>query len=392
MRCFSESPTQAKQCRKCAESFTRENPAYRVRVKVAGRWKTATLGSLKEAREFEEAYGVKDELTQKVRQRGRPRQLTKTVGNKPEAKSPELQGLTLKDVWEKFYVWAKSNLKHPDSYESIWRNRLAEAFGDRALSEISANDIVAFFQTLQTEPRKPRPWHKPDKTKTISIRTSTGYIKLIGRLFSYAIEQCDYQGANPFDRVTLPSFDNQMTNDLKAGAVKRLVGVLDSWGNRSVALAFKLCLMTGKRSGEVFGLTWDRVDFDDCFIRFFVKSKKRNQAQNYPMSPGVKALLQDALKLSVKGSGLVFTTKAGKRICYRSIWLRIKKRANLPEETRPHDLRHTFASRLLSSGKVDIYQMQKLLGHKDIRMTERYSHLADETLRKAAQSADEIFG
>lgn len=93
-----------------------------------------------------------------------------------------------------------------------------------------------------------------------------------------------------------------------------------------------------------------------------------------------------------RGLGARFLNWGRVVVSSRNTWLRIKMRANLPKETRPHDLRHTFASRLLSSGKVDIYQMQKLLGHQDIRMTERYSHLADETLRKAAQSADEIFG
>ena len=70
---------------------------------------------------------------------------------------------------------------------------------------------------------------------------------------------------------------------------------------------------------------------------------------------------------------------------------RIKKRAGLPAEFRPlHGLRHTYASMLASSGKVDMYTLQKLLTHKDPRMTQRYAHLRDETLKKAAKVADDI--
>ena len=49
-----------------------------------------------------------------------------------------------------------------------------------------------------------------------------------------------------------------------------------------------------------------------------------------------------------------------------------------------HDLRHTFATRLAQNG-VDIYTISKLLGHKDIQMTQRYSHHSPESLRDGIQ-------
>ena len=64
---------------------------------------------------------------------------------------------------------------------------------------------------------------------------------------------------------------------------------------------------------------------------------------------------------------------------------KIKKRAGLPKGFRPlHGLRHVYASMLASSGKVDLYTLQKLLTHKDPRMTQRYAHLRDETLKRAS--------
>ena len=55
-----------------------------------------------------------------------------------------------------------------------------------------------------------------------------------------------------------------------------------------------------------------------------------------------------------------------------------------------HGLRHVYASMLASSGKVDMYQLQKLLTHKDSRMTQRYAHLRDEALKRASGVADDI--
>lgn len=70
----------------------------------------------------------------------------------------------------------------------------------------------------------------------------------------------------------------------------------------------------------------------------------------------------------------------------------MKREAGLPGDFRPlHGLRHAFASFLASSGKVDLYTLQKLLTHNSPQMTQRYAHLADEALQRAASVADSIF-
>ena len=89
---------------------------------------------------------------------------------------------------------------------------------------------------------------------------------------------------------------------------------------------------------------------------------------------------------------LVFPNKFGKkRVDIRKGVDRIKKRAGLPKEFRGmHGLRHVFASRLASSGKVDLYRIQKLLTHKSPQMTQRYAHLSNEILREASEVMDYI--
>lgn len=72
---------------------------------------------------------------------------------------------------------------------------------------------------------------------------------------------------------------------------------------------------------------------------------------------------------------------------------RIKKKAGLPKNFRPlHGLRHVYASILASSGQVDLYTLQRLLTHKDPRMTQRYTHLRDEALKRASAVAGDLLG
>jgi integrase len=86
----------------------------------------------------------------------------------------------------------------------------------------------------------------------------------------------------------------------------------------------------------------------------------------------------------VRGDGLPFTD-IQKRVN------KIKQAAGIPADFRAlHGLRHTYASMLASSGKVDLYTLQKLLTHKSPVMTQRYAHLRDETLKNASTLAGQI--
>jgi hypothetical protein len=67
------------------------------------------------------------------------------------------------------------------------------------------------------------------------------------------------------------------------------------------------------------------------------------------------------------------------------VWERLRKTAGLPD-LRLHDLRHSFASFLVNSGRT-LYEVQQILGHSDAKVTERYAHLSRKTLQEAANSA-----
>lgn len=371
LECQSNHAVGTKKCAKCGANLLTLRK-YKVRIKLpSGRWKTKTVDNLELARSIEAKY--KDDL---LRQ-----------GELGMVRAPRIE-----EVWESFYAQCKRTLKHPGYYEKRWRCHVEPYFTGMRLDTITPKEVNAFIVHLGKK-RVPVSRKAPERgLKPLATSTLVSCVKFVGRLFSHAQAVSMYLDDNPVRKVKLPAFDNAVDNPLTDDELVRFLEVLRSWPNRLVALALELCLITGKRTGEVFSLTWDNVDTERGLMSFSVKSQRLNERQRLPMSPRVRQLLQEAARHRVGSSPLVFHTSTGKRIQYRAIWLRIKKAAGLRQEVRPHDLRHTFATRLACSGEVDIYTIQKLLGHKTIAMTQRYAHLMDETLLKGLGIAERALG
>ena len=162
---------------------------------------------------------------------------------------------------------------------------------------------------------------------------------------------------------------------------------IDEDSNIEVARMMKLVLYTGMRRGELFRLKWDHIDFERNFI--LLDDPKGGVSQRIPMTGAARELFNSHERTK---SPFVFPGKNGnQRTDVRTPINRIKKKAGLPESFRPlHGLRHVYASMLASSGKVDMYTLQKLLTHKSPQMTQRYAHLRDDALRQAANVAEDI--
>jgi integrase len=151
----------------------------------------------------------------------------------------------------------------------------------------------------------------------------------------------------------------------------------------------KMALFTGMRRGELFKLQWRDVDLENGFIS--IREPKGGKSQKIPLNDGAREVLEGI----ERGKGpFVFPGNLGnQRSNINRAVNAIKTAAGLPSDFRPlHGLRHHFASMLASSGAVDLYTLQKLLTHKDHRMTERYAHLHDDVLKRAAGVASDIIG
>ena len=169
--------------------------------------------------------------------------------------------------------------------------------------------------------------------------------------------------------------------------MKRLLKAIEKDTHRHAGPMMKLALFTGMRRGEMFKLKWEDINFERGFI--LIRDPKGGQDQRIPLNDGARKVLQGVMRTK---SPYVFPGRGGRRrVDINKQVNDIKEAAGLPQNFRPlHGLRHAYASMLASSGKVDLYTLQKLLTHKDGRMTQRYAHLRDEALKKAADVADSL--
>jgi len=139
--------------------------------------------------------------------------------------------------------------------------------------------------------------------------------------------------------------------------------------------------------GELFKLRWTDIDLDRGFIH--IRDPKGGPDQVIPLNKSARETLETHPR---SDSPFVFPGRGGRqRTDIKKQVNKIKKRAGIPRNFRAlHGLRHVYASMLASSGKVDMYTLQKLLTHKSPLITQRYAHLRDETLKKASDLAGKL--
>ena len=138
-------------------------------------------------------------------------------------------------------------------------------------------------------------------------------------------------------------------------------------------------LNTGMRRGEIFGLTWDRVDLKNSII--LLDKTKNGERREVPINDNLYEILNSIVR-RLDVPYVFFNPKTLKPYdnLKRSFATALSKSHIL--DFRFHDLRHTFASQLIMKG-VDLVTVKELLGHKDIKMTLRYSHLSHAHIKNA---------
>lgn len=256
---------------------------------------------------------------------------------------------------------------------------------EKTTEELTTKDIDDLRNQLSvlTKPRK-----KGGEAKPLSPQTIKHVLAFIRRLINFAVKRglCAQQPTLYFE---MPEVDNVKTEALTLDQVTKLKQALDEEADQVAASFIRLALTTGMRKSALMSLRWDDIDFERGFITLRGDAAKKGKTEIIPMSQAARSILVPL----PHGSNYVFPGKdGGQRQDFRRVALRVKKKAGLPDDFRPlHGLRHAYASFLASSGKVDLYMLQKLLTHSSPQMTQRYAHLADEAMQRAASVADEIF-
>jgi len=153
-----------------------------------------------------------------------------------------------------------------------------------------------------------------------------------------------------------------------------------------------LALHTGCRSGELFGLQWSDIDLNNRLIYLSADKTKSGKGRSIPLNDHALSSVLARKKFgkaNCPGSPWVFSTTKGNKISsVKKSFKTACVRANI-EDFRVHDMRHTCAAWLVTSG-VPMAEVRDLLGHSSITMTEKYAHLAPENVRKAVNTLNQI--
>jgi len=247
------------------------------------------------------------------------------------------------------------------------------------INEITAGQIHTFVTDIT----------KPDKLSRQTIKHILG---LLSKIFNKMAELDYYKGNNPAQKISrsMGGVDNVKTNTLFESERNRLIEVLSGYPNQSVANLLRFLLFTGIRRGSAHKLQWQDVDFEN---RKIYLEKTKNGESIYLRLCGVAIeTLKDQIKYKSDKSDFVFPNDYGlQRNHHIPQFNYIKKLAGITKPFRVHDLRHQFASELVRKN-VPLGVVQQLLGHKSLKMTERYSHYAPENFNDAFQKIDSIYG
>lgn len=145
-----------------------------------------------------------------------------------------------------------------------------------------------------------------------------------------------------------------------------------------------LSLNTGMRRGEVFNLKWSDIDLKNKVLTVEGDTAKSGQTRHIPLNKEALSILKTWKAKDNNNFSYVFPSKTGSRLDnVKKAWTNLLGQAKI-ESFRWHDLRHTFASKLAMKG-VPLNTIRELLGHSDLAMTLRYSHLAPDIKAKAVE-------
>ncbi|PKP51173.1 MAG: integrase [Candidatus Altiarchaeales archaeon HGW-Altiarchaeales-3] len=180
------------------------------------------------------------------------------------------------------------------------------------------------------------------------------------------------------ERLPLAKKDSKLPVVLSREETCEMIKVTDNIKHKLVIM---FLYYGGMRLDEVRNLMWQDIDFDRDIIH--IKTAKGGKERVVFLHSKLKEMSKI---YSVNDEGLIFRSQMGRKYNKRTIQKLIKnaaEKAGIKKRTSPHTLRHSFATHLLEGG-ADIRYIQRLLGHKNLRTTQIYTHIANKDIKNLA--------
>ncbi len=281
---------------------------------------------------------------------------------------------TFKDMMDKFMkIHAPTVSKNTQNAYKYYLKNLSSFFGNPGLMSITPR-LIAPYKV-----------HRRDNGARPS--TINRELYMLSKAFNLAVIEWEWLNENPVSKVSKEKENNEVDRWLTEDEERRLLEASPQWLRDIIIFA----LNTGLRQDELLSLEWSRVNLFRRTI--LIQITKNGKPKTLPLNRIALDILKKKAEekvLSFKND-LVFVSNAGTKINKRNLiraFILALKRAMVKDFTF-HCLRHTFATRLAQNG-VDIYKIAKLLGHKDLKMTQRYSHHCPESLRDGVEVLEKV--
>lgn len=277
---------------------------------------------------------------------------------------------------------------------SMLRQLVEPHWKTRLVAEITPADVEKLLTTIaagRARPAKKEPRNKRRRpllpARPTPIRANRCG-EMLRKMFALAIKW-RMREDNPVTGFR-KNLESERDRFLSLEEVRRLAEALGADEDQRAAGIVMMALLTGARLGEVRNARFEQFNLDLAVWAKPAATTKQRRIHRLPISAHAVALVRLRGEAVPEGCPWLFPGNAeGKPVQdLRRFWRGIKKTAALPD-VRVHDLRHSFASFLVSGG-ASLEMIGKLLGHTQVKTTQRYAHLLDSPLRAGVAAVGEI--
>ena len=298
------------------------------------------------------------------------------LGESPiEEKKAKRSIPTLAELYRDTYLPHLQNTRRNlGSDLSFWNVHILPRLGHKHLDELTSQEVI-------DEQMKMR-------RKGYSAGMANKWIVQIRYAFSVA-KKFGVPGSGINPAAGLKQFQVEgRERFLSKEETQRLCDAVEQSENTQLKYIVALLLMFGCRKRELLDAMWEDFDLERRIWR--IPLSKSGKARHVPLSPATETVLGQLPRWN--GCPYVLPNPKTRKpyVGIYVAWDTARKNAGL-SDVRMHDLRHTFASNLVNAGH-SLFVVSKALGHTNTLMTQRYSHLSDETLFAAADAAANAIG
>ena len=291
------------------------------------------------------------------------------MGGDPGAKKALAKSIPLYSELAAKHLESFKGRKSYDDVESCMRVHIIPKWGKTRLTDMNSRSMDQWLSEKRASGLAPA---SVEKLRVI-----------IGRSFALGADW-DIPGTdrNPARGIFRPPLNNSRERFLSAEEAARLREAVAASQNTQLQHIVGLLLLTGARLRELLDAKWENVDVERR--SWFIPTSKTGKSRYVPLSTAALAIIEKLPRF--KGCPWL-VPNPDTRLPFVSIkhgWQKAIEVAKLPG-LRLHDLRHSAASFMVNSG-VDLFAVGKVLGHASYQSTQRYSHLANDTLLKAVEA------